>query len=485
VGRLFRLMLATLLLALAPVLATPAQAASEYVEITSPADGSSGYGTDLTISGKARSGTNWVYVTVGSDINTYQAYIYKGRWSTHVNEQPAGPTTICAELRGTAGIVLARDCNAFTVTADPARLDIAFPEEGSVQGASVWVVALCVTGTMVRLTMDAGETVELPCEYWSVDRTYTGLAEGSHTVTASMVDQGVVVATRTRTFTVDLPDPGTVSISSPADGSSGYVGPVTVSGTASSWNHAVYLFTDGVESHIASIDEAGRWEVTLDSLAVGSHTICAAVKDPNFQVEAQDCITYTVEIDPSLLTINSPAEGSTSSSYVVVDGWCADGTTVSLSMDGGPPTEQPCFGSFGQEYSGLADGPHTVTVTMLYDGAAIVTRERSFTVDATPPAAPVITSPSTMTTITAPTLPLVGTAEPGSTVEVLTADELTSWSTSAADDGSWSLTLDSSFFELSGALSGHRTKMTVKVAATDAYGNRSAISSYTYTVRIH
>jgi large repetitive protein len=477
-------MLATLLLALAPVMAAPAHAASASVQITSPVEGSSGYGTDLTVSGKAHSPTNWVFVTVEGDVNIYEAYVSKGTWSTHINELPAGPTTICAEVRSTSGTVLAKDCNAFTVTADPSRLDIVFPEEGSVQGDSVWVVVLCVTGTTVRLTMDAGETVELPCENWSVERTYTGLAEGSHTVTASMVDQGVVVATRTRTFTADPRDPGTVSISSPADGSSGYVGPVTVSGTASSWNDAVYLVTDGVESHITSTDEAGRWEVTLDSLGVGSHTICAAVKDPDFQVEAQDCITYTVEIDPSLLTINSPEEGSTSSPYVVVDGGCAVSTTVRLSMDGGQSTEQPCSGSYREEYYGLADGPHTVSVTMLYDGAAIATRERSFTVDATGPAAPVVTSPSTKKTITAPTLPLVGTAEPGSTVEVLTADEMASWSTTAAGDGSWSLTLDSSFFELSGALSGRRTKMTVKVVAVDAYGNRSATSSYTYTVQI-
>jgi large repetitive protein len=456
------------------------------VEITSPIDGSSGYGTDLTISGTARSSTSWVYVTIGNDINVYEAYINKHRWSTHVNEQPAGPTTICAEIRDSSGTVLARDCNAFTVTADPSRLEINFPEEGATYGERVWVSVTCVAGTSVRLTMDAGETVELPCDYWGVERTYTGLSEGSHTVTASMVDQGVVVATQTRTFAVDLPDPGTVAITSPADGSSGYVGPVTVSGTASSWNRAVYLFTDGIETHILSIDEAGQWATRLDDLSVGPHTICAAVKDTNFQVETQDCITYTVEIDPSLLVINSPEPGSTHPPYyVLVEGWCADGTTVRIAMDSDPPTEQPCYGSFRQEYyDGIADGAHTVTVTMLYNGTVVVTRERSFTVDATPPAAPVITSPSTDTIITAPTLPLVGTAEPGSLVDVLTADEYSVYSTTAADDGSWSVTLDQIYFDFSGGVAGRRTQMTVKVAAIDGYGNRSPINSYTYTVHI-
>jgi large repetitive protein len=343
----------------------------------------------------------------------------------------------------------------------------------------------CVAGTTVRLTLDGGETVELPCEYWSVEWTYTGLTEGAHVITASMVDQGVVVATQTRAFVADPRDPGTVTITSPADGASGYVGPVTVSGLASAWNRAVYLYLDGVESNIVSIDASGSWQVILDSLGVGTHRICAAVKDPDFAVEAEHCISYTVRIDPSLLTINSPTEGSISGSYVVVEGRCAESTTVIVLMDGGATgTELPCSGSYQQEFYDLSDGSHTATVTMLYDGETIASLDRSFAVDAAGPAAPVVTSPLTKKTITEPTLPLVGTAEPGSTIEVYTADLMASWSTSAADDGSWSLTLDSSFFELSGALSGRRTTVTVNVVAIDAYGNRSVPSTYTYTVHI-
>lgn len=71
----------------------------------------------------------------------------------------------------------------------------------------------------MRLTLDAGETVELPCENWSVEQGYTGLADGPHIITASMVDHGVVVATQTRTFTANSRDPGIVAISSPTDGS--------------------------------------------------------------------------------------------------------------------------------------------------------------------------------------------------------------------------------------------------------------------------
>jgi hypothetical protein len=486
-SRLGRVMLATVIGAVAPVIAASATHAAPppSVEITSPADGSSGYGTDLTVSGKARSPSNVVFVTVEGDVNTYEAHVSaRGTWSTHINELPAGPTTICAQVRNTSGVVLAEDCIEFTVTADPNRLQILFPEEGSVQGDSVGVVAQCVAGTTVRLSLDGGGTVELPCQFWSVEWTYTGLTEGAHVITASMLDQGVVVATQARTFIADPRDPGTVAITSPADGTSAYVGPVTVSGTASAWNDAVYLYIDGIESYLASIDAAGSWQVILDSLGVGTHTICAAVKDPNFAVEAEDCITYTVELDPSLLTINSPTEGSVTGPSVTVDGGCAESTTVIIVMDGSTTTELPCLGSYQQDFSDLSDGSHTVIVTMLYNGEAIASLERSFTVDAAGPAAPVVTSPLTKKTITEPTLPLVGTAEPGSTIEVYTADWTASWSTSAADDGSWSLTLDSSFFELSGALTSRRTTVTVNVVAIDALGNRSAPSSYTYTVHI-
>jgi hypothetical protein len=140
-----------------------------------------------------------------------------------------------------------------------------------------------------------------------------------------------------------------------------------------------------------------------------------------------------------------------------VDGRCAESTTVIISIDGGATgTELACAGSYHQEFYDLSDGSHTATVTMLYDGETIASLDRSFIVDAAGPAAPVVTSPSTKKTITEPALPLVGTA----------------------------LTLDSSFFELSGALSGRRTTVTVNVVAIDAYGNRSVPSTYTYTVHI-
>jgi hypothetical protein len=486
VKHLVHLLVGTLAIALAQLAgATTASAAPASVTIESPAEGSSVYGTDLTVSGKAKSPTGTVWVTVQGDPNTYQPGVTsRGTWAIHVNELPAGTRVICAEVRDTSGQVVARDCNTFTVTADPSRFQIAFPEEGAVLGSTVYVAVQCVTGTTVRLTLDDAQSLELPCENWGVDHTYTNLAEGSHSITAAMVDQGAVVATRTRTFTVDLPDAGTVKITSPADGSSGFVGPVDVSGTASSWNNAVYLFIDDVESYLLAIDGSGGWQVSLDSLALGSHSICAATKDPAFVIDARDCITYTVKIDPSRLTITSPEEGSLNGPSLVVQGLCAEGTQVVVSVDGAVVSNLPCDSTYQVELSGLTDGTHRLSVSMRYGGETVATLERSFAVDALAPATPVVTSPSTKKTITSPTLTLVGTAEPLSTVEVATGDGMSSWTTTADQSGGWTLTLNETFFEAAGALTGQRTKVTVIVTAIDAFGNRSAPGSYTYTVHI-
>ena len=120
---------------------------------------------------------------------------------------------------------------------------------------------------------------------------------------------------------------------------------------------------------------------------------------------------------------------------------------------------------------------------MLYGDQEIASLERSFAVDSAAPAPPTITSPTTRKAITSPTLPLVGTSEPGSTVYVSTA-WLGQYSAVAGNDGIWRLTLDSTFFESAGIVPGRRTPLTLSVAAEDSYGNRSTESSYTYTVQL-
>ncbi len=482
-NRLLSVALACLLPAFGTALAAPAGAATRTaVTITSPAEGATVQGPDLTVSGTVTRTTATVLTyTVTGDPNTYIAYIDRGTWSAPLAVPTAGTATVCAEIRGTGDVVIARDCNTFTVKADPAQLQLLYPEEGSVQADSVRVVATCYQGTVVQLALDDDPAESLPCDYGDVARTYDGLTDGDHTVTATMLDAGIAVATQTHTFTVE---PGVVHITSPTDGSSGY-GSVVVAGTASSPIRVVNVLVDGeAGGWQTSFDDTGAWSVDIGTLPVGTHTVCASVLDRNYTVDAEDCVTYTVTIDPALLTITTPEQGATNGPSLSITGGCAYDTTVRVSLDGGPSAEQPCTGSYEQSFPYPApDGPHTVRVTMLYGDQEIASLERSFTVDSAAPAPPTITSPTTRKAITSPTLPLVGTSEPGSTVYVSTA-WLGQYSAVAGNDGIWRLTLDSTFFESAGIVPGRRTPLTLSVAAEDSYGNRSTESSYTYTVQL-
>ena len=298
-----------------------------------------------------------------------------------------------------------------------------------------------------------------------------------------MLDAGTAVVTRTLTFTVE---PGVVHITSPTDGSSGYVGPVVVAGTASSPVSIVNVQVDGdAGGWQTAFDDTGAWSVDVGTLPAGTHTICATVLDRNYTEDAEDCVTYTVTIDPALLTIATPEQGATTGPAVTVTGECADGTTVLVSLDDTAGTSQPCIGGYyTQELpSPLASGTHAVRVSMLFGDQEVTSLERAFTVDATAPATPTITSPATKKTITSPTLPLVGTAEPGSTVYVR-APGTVDRETVTAIDGTWRITLDAAFFDEAGVVSGRRAQLDVVVSAGDAYGNVSAPRTYAYTVQL-
>ena len=89
-------------------------------------------------------------------------------------------------------------------------------------------------------------------------------------------------------------------------------------------------------------------------------------------------------------------------------------------------------------YTALTDGDHTFRVRAI-DAAGnpdAGDATRGFTLDRTPPPAPVISSPAEDATQSSSTVTLVGTAEAGATVEVREGTELLGTAT-AGDGGAW------------------------------------------------
>jgi hypothetical protein len=152
-------------------------------------------------------------------------------------------------------------------------------------------------------------------------------------------------------------------------------------------------------------------------------------------------------------------------------------------MDGAEPIEQPCAGSYQQDWVGLVHGGHVLTVSMLYDGEVVGSQARAFSVDATAPTTPVISSPSTARAVTTDHLDLVGAGEPGSEVELVAPEPFLYRYATVDADGVWRLTLDRDFLSQAGVLTGRRAQLLVELSATDAFGNRSVTTTYTYVVR--
>ncbi|MDQ6750210.1 MAG: Ig-like domain-containing protein [Actinomycetota bacterium] len=170
-------------------------------------------------------------------------------------------------------------------------------------------------------------------------------------------------------------------------------------------------------------------------------------------------------------TISSPADGSLNSTgNVTVSGSAQAGSTVEVfdgtvskgttTTDGG--------GSWSKALVGVADGPHTYTAKAT-DGAGSTSgasNTRTVTVDTQAPSPPTISSPADGSSNFTGNVTVSGSAEAGSTVEVL--DGTVSKGTTTTDGGgSWSKALV-------GVADGSHT-YTAK--ATDIAGNTSGASN--------
>lgn len=479
------LSVAAVLLAACAFGLSPAQAAKPErspVQITSPTAGSTGTGINLVISGTARGATT-VSVTIGEDVNTYTATVSKSAWSTFVNPQPAGATQICAEAYD-SGTFLGRSCIPYTVEVDGVYLSL-FPEDGANVQSTFRVTGGCHDGSTVRLTLDGSSSL-VACTLYSFEQEYVAVPEGSHTLTAEQLalDGSTVVASVTRTFTSSPIPVARVAITAPADGGTSGLPQVEFSGTADSNVDAVVrLYVDGAFT-VATTAVDGLWSVTL-TLPWGPSTICAEMSDFVGTPIATDCVSHTVSLDPSSLTITAPAEGEVTSTEVLVAGSCVLDLPVTIDVDGQSTTTTCASDQFFAFFSGIGGGPQTVLATMRATEDQAVTASVSFVVDTVAPDPPVVTSPKPGTTIRTRSFVLSGTAEPGSNVGLYTPSGVPFYNISQADsDGVWVIGVGEDFLAEAGVLTGKRGTLTLALAAIDQFGNTSAATSVTYATHI-
>ncbi len=270
------------------------------------------------------------------------------------------------------------------------------------------------------------------------------LTEGTHIITASVIDSDSDSGTDTITLTVNAPvvdQPPSLVIDTPIDGGSADEG-ISVSFTATATDpedgdlSATVIWSSDLDGAL------GTGDLSRSDLSVGVHTITASVVD-SVNPAVIDTIIFEITAmasnNPPVVAISAPTDGTsvvqgteitfTGSATDVEDGDITSGLSWSSDLDGviGLGASFP--------YTALSVGTHTITASVT-DSASD-------------------SGSDTMTvTITSPvnTLPVVGITSPtdGASVEAGTSVTFTGTATDAEDgDISANLTWSS---DLDGAL---------------------------------
>jgi MYXO-CTERM domain-containing protein len=459
--------------------------------VQTPADGSITNDNTPTYSGTAEPGTT-VTVTLTGPLGVLVITgipVVGGTWSaTPAAVLPDGQYTVSATARDAAGNVSpVSNTNTFTVdTAAPAAPVVQTPADGSTTNDNT----PAYTGTaepnsIVTVFVDGvsiGTVTATAAGTWTLTQP-AALPNGQHTVRATATDAAgnTSVDSNTNTFTVDTVAPAAPVVATPADGSTTSDNTPTYSGTAEPGS-TVTVIVDGTPVGTVTATAGGTWSFTPTvALADGPHTVRATATDAAGNTSpSSNANTFTVDtMAPAAPVVTTPANGSfTSDTTPTYSGTAEAGSTVTVIVDGvsiGTATADATGAWTFTPTAALANGQHTVraTATDAAGNTSPSSNTNTFTVDTVAPAAPVVLTPADGSTTNDNTPTYTGTAEPGSTVNVI-VDGASVGTVTATAAGTWTLTP-------TGGLAGGAH--TVMATATDAAGNTSPNSNTnTFTV---
>jgi len=325
-------------------------------------------------------------------------------------------------------------------------------------------------GFGLEIRLDGGAFVSMTPQPF----TFTGLADGPHTVDVRRVDDGGPGALTTHVWTIDATAPGAPVVTSPVNSLTTADATPSITGTAEA-GASVTVTIDGSAAGTVTADGAGTWTFTTGTLAEGSHTVFATATDVAGNVSSGSAtVSFTVDSTvPTAPVLTSPADGERVNSFTpTMIGTVESGAEVLIYIDGGFLTSVPGFATNGGDWGiglpALGEGAHTI-YTIARDTAGNMSPPSAttgFVIDTIAPAAPVLTLPAngSITSVATPTVS--GTAEIGASV-VVTIDGSVAGTVMADGSGNW-------VFTPSALADGSHT---VRARATDAAGNVSSDSA--------
>ncbi len=442
-----------------------------FIAITNPNDGEVTTDNTPTLSGTGDPDAVITLFVDGVPVgNTTVAA--DGTWTFAIPSTLAdGPHTLTASVVDAFGYT-GDDAIAITVDATT-YVSLLTPTDGQALQSLTQVTGTAEAGATVVVTIDGtvvGTTTADASGNWSLPVT-AALSEGEHSLIATATDAAGNTAQDTVSFTIDTST--SVAISTPTDGQA-LQSLTQVTGTAEA-GATVVVTIDGTVVGTTTADASGNWSLPVTAaLSEGEHSLIATATDAAGNT-AQDTVSFTIDTSTSV-AISTPTDGQALQSLTQVTGTAEPGATVVVTIDG------TVVGTTTADQDGnwtltldapLDDGNHSLTATATDAAGNTAQATVTFTVDSHTSAAVTITAPLDGSTVTGVT-ELSGTAEPGATV-VITIDGTVVGTTTADQDGNWTLTLDAPLDDGNHSLT---------ATATDAAGN-TAQATVTFTVDSH
>jgi hypothetical protein len=431
---------------------------------------------DLT--GTAEPGATMT-ITVGGRTYTTTADA-NGDWSVHVSpDLPDGTytasvtaTDAAGNTSGAATVTFTIDTSlptapVFTAPTDHQLLSNPTPTIEGTAGAGL-TIEVTVGGHTYVTTADAQGN-------WSIT-VNTPLPDGTYDAVAIAKDShGIASPQATVTFEVDATPPQAPTILDPTANQVLTTGTPSIEGTAEPGS--TVTITVGGNTFTTVANGQGSWSVVVSpALADGTYTATVTATDAAGNVSNPETVTFDIDTTPPAdPVITSPTAGAVlSNNTPAITGTAIPGSTIIVTINGQTyTTTADPQGNWSVTVSpALPDGSYTASVTAT-DPAGNVSNAStvSFDIDTTPPADPVITSPTAGAVLSNNTPTIEGLAEPGSTVTVTINGQ--TYTTTADPQGNWSVTVSPALADGS---------YTASVTATDPAGNMSQASTVSFEI---
>ncbi|UQX60681.1 Ig-like domain-containing protein [Citrobacter sp. XT1-2-2] len=370
----------------------------------------------------------------------YPATLTDGTWTFTAPELADGDYSVTVQVTDDAGNVQTSTALAVTVDTRVAAPVIALSDDTGTAGDNQtndatpgFTVSTDPDAFSVMVSIDGGKPLAATKDadgQWHIDST--ALADGDHTIVATVTDLAGNTATSSLAFTVDttLSVP-TIDLADASDSGSlnsdnitNDTTPAFTLGSIDADVTKVQVIINGTAYD--AVKAEGKWTFTAPELADGDYSVTVQVTDDAGNVQTSTALAMTVDTRVAVPVIalsddtGTPGDNQTNDTTpgftITTEN---DAVSVMVSIDGGKPlaATKDADGQWHIDSTALADGDHTIVATVTDLAGNTATSSLTFTVD---------------TTLSVPTIDLADASDSGS----LNSDNITNDTTPAFTLGS-------------------------------------------------